>query len=319
MHRGLLAVALLTVALTGCVGEPSQGPDLADLGAELTVHTEAGPCRIPTSIAQETGLLVVASDAIAGIQGVHKRAFLDGQIQEILDESRYVHVAFPQNTTVELPSYPEVEARSFSDLYLIWNTTAGVDNVLSSGGEYGTTYPMELVEDRAREAIRAACPDGQGAAEGPYRLARIHGEERLEPQPESYDACDIRFDHSVDVENRTLVYRAEGYAFDPANVSRMVAATIWDRPSQCPEVYQLFPNVNRATLDVGVYGPLNVSFEQNGTLHVADERWLGPGEDTTITYSERVEEDGRERWRNGTIHVAYFEGWPRSGIQARGD
>lgn len=155
-------------------------------------------------------------------------------------------------------------------------------------------------------------PDGPGGEEpdGTYQLAWIEGTERLEPPPDSYGVCDVLYDHGVDVPNRTLIYRADGYDFDPVNVSRVVAWDIWEHPSSCPLVYQLQTNLDHATEQVGAYGALEVTFEENGTLNVEGDRWLAPGENTTIVYSERVEEEGRERWRNGTIHVWHFDGWP---------
>lgn len=319
MGRALLAltVALLAASLAGCLDRPPEGPDLAALGTALTVHIDEGACRVPMTIAEETGLLEAASDAIARIHNVHRRAFVPGQVEAILDESRYVQVRFPPNTTIELPSYPETNATQFDDLYLIWNTTAEVDNVLSNGGEYGTTYPMGQLEEHARAAVERACPGGPNVDEpdGTYRLAWIYGEEQVDPPPPG--VCDVRFDHGIDVANRTLVYRADGYGFDPANVSRMIAFDVWERPSQCPAAYRLAPNVDNATGSFGDHGSFEVSFAANGTVNVDGQRWLGPGETTTITYSRQVEQEGRERWRNGTIHVERFAGWPRSELEPR--
>ncbi len=151
--------------------------------------------------------------------------------------------------------------------------------------------------------------------DGTYQLAWIEGTERLEPPPEGYGVCDVLYDHGVDVSNRTLTYRADGYAFEPANVSSMVAWDIWDHPSSCPLVYRLQANVDQDTQQVGAYGTLQVAFEDNGTLMVKEDVWLEPGQNTTIAYNERVEEEGRERWRNGTIHVWHFDGWPTDRLQ----
>lgn len=160
-----LTLLLLLAPLAGCLGEPPEGPALAALGAELTVHTEAGACPIPTTIAEATGLLEAASDAIARIEDIHRRALMPVQIERILGQSRYVQVHFPPDTTIELPSYPEANATHFDDLYLIWDTDADVDNVLSNGGAYGTTYPKGKLEEKARAAVAQACPEGAATTE----------------------------------------------------------------------------------------------------------------------------------------------------------
>lgn len=156
--RALLVVLLL--AVSGCVGNVYEGPDLVALEAELTVHFEEGRCPVDMPVAEDTGLAAASSQAIARIHGVHQRAFMPGQIDAILNESRYVHVAFPSNATIELPAYDAVEERSFANLYLVWETSADVDDVLSDGGEYGSTYPMEELADHARAAAQASCGSG---------------------------------------------------------------------------------------------------------------------------------------------------------------
>jgi hypothetical protein len=150
-------LAAVVLALAGCIGTAVEGPNLAALDAELTVHGERGPCPIPGPLAQDSGLAEAASDAIAEIHGVHQRAFANGQIPAILNESRYVHVAFPANATLELPSYEAVDERRFANLYLLWEDPAGIDDVLSDGGMYGSTYEMSRLADAARRAADQAC------------------------------------------------------------------------------------------------------------------------------------------------------------------
>lgn len=154
--RGSLLLALL-LTLPGCVGNVYAGPDLRALGAELTVHFEEGRCPVDLATAERTGLTDAAAEAIARIPGVQQRAFMPGQIEAILNESRYLHVAFPGNATIEMPADDAVDERRFSNLYLIWETSARTDDVLSDTGQYGTTYPMAELAERAREASREAC------------------------------------------------------------------------------------------------------------------------------------------------------------------
>lgn len=153
----MLALALM---LPGCLGNVYAGPDLGALDAELTVHLEEGRCPVDLATAERAGLTDAASAAIARIHGVHQRAFLPGQIDAILNGSRYLHVAFPGDATIELPAYDAVDERRFSNLYLIWQTSAGVDNVLGDGGEYGSTYPMDELAEAAGEAAGRACGGG---------------------------------------------------------------------------------------------------------------------------------------------------------------
>lgn len=142
------------------MGSVYEGPDLAALGAELTVHTEGAACLVPFDVSEQTGLSAAAAEAIARIPGVQQRIFGPGQLEAALNESRYVHVAFPGNVTIEMPADDTAEERTFSDLYLVWETNGTVDDVLSNEGQYGTTYPMEELAERARAATEAACRDG---------------------------------------------------------------------------------------------------------------------------------------------------------------
>jgi hypothetical protein len=148
-----------------------------------------------------------------------------------------------------------------------------------------------------------------------YSLIWVHGEERLEPEQAQHESCSYLFDHEVGPDRQHLRYRSEAYEIDDADdLDRIIAFDYFREPSGCPVVYELRPDDAEATVRLGAYGTFNVSFEDSGTVNVDGQRSLDPGENVTLTYSQRADEGEDGQWRNGTIHVTVFEGWPRSGL-----
>lgn len=151
------ALLVLLAGTAGCVGTVVEGPDLAALDAELTVRSDDGQCPVDEATAEETGLLSASAEAIGRIEGLEQRLFEPGEIEAILEDSHYVHVAFPGNATISLPAYEGYEEATFSDLYLVWDTSADAGPILSGGGSWWTPYPMDEIAERARTAAGIAC------------------------------------------------------------------------------------------------------------------------------------------------------------------
>lgn len=173
------------------------------------------------------------------------------------------------------------------------------------------TLPSLVLLALLAASLTAGCV-GQHA----YSLVWIHGEERLEPEPDRHEACSYLLDHEVRPEEQVLRYDQTTYSLDESGIDRVIAFDVFRSPSDCPMVYRLHPGASIASASLGHYGLLEVSFEENGTVNVDDRRFLEPGEEATFAYSEPADGDDRPRWYNGTIHVEHFEGWPRSGLQA---
>lgn len=147
--------------------------------------------------------------------------------------------------------------------------------------------------------------------EGTYTLIWIHGHEVHDPPPEDDRSCTVTLDHDVHTDDQVLQYSNRTYPFEPADLTSVIAFSYWDRPSGCPEAYQMHPDTTQANATLGQHGELEVSLASNGTAHVPGQGWLDPGENLTISYTEQV---GPDRWMNGTITVDHLGAWPRSGL-----
>lgn len=147
--------------------------------------------------------------------------------------------------------------------------------------------------------------------ESRFSLVWIHGEERLEPEPDGYQSCLVEFDHEVRPAEETVRYSQQKYDFDRSAPSEMVSLDVWRTPSDCPVAYELIPEKNVTDI-LGDYGEISVSFEENGTAVIDDRRSLEGGENLTLSYSNEV---GEGQWRNGTIKVEYYDDWSARGLK----
>lgn len=313
----LLAIVLVASAASGCVGDAAPRAP-ASLYEKVELLGVVGPEeveRLNLSDARETGLLQASLDALVGIHEVHRRTFQEGQIPGAFDESRYVYLKFREPTSVELPRLQGGETRAIEEGYLVLNGTQLSGNVVLDGptrGEFTSDYDEAELARLADETIERDGPQGT------YTFVWVQGSERTHPPPEQRETCTYLWDHRVNTTTERIEYRAEGYDFDPADVTKLVAFDHFDETRQCPEAMHLDASPDTLTTGMGAYGNLTLAHAANGTVQVGDRGWVGAGENLTVTYREPVDDEqaDRDRWVNGSFTVHNFGEWPRRGLEA---
>lgn len=156
-------------------------------------------------------------------------------------------------------------------------------------------------------------PSGETLDDDGYWMVWVDGRQVLDPPPRY--VCSIVFDHEVDTREETVRYSNDTYAFDPEEVTYLVAFDLWEEGSSCPKAYSLHPSPDPVNEPMGGYGNLTLGPAANGSIMLEPGAWLHPGQQASYSYETTTQSGGETRDVSGWFNVTHMGAWPRDGLE----